>query len=78
MLALVAMGKSQLYLVFFFPKRCFELCELKTKNAETSHVALKYLFFKCEVLLTEMHSMAYAQSGSVTQAKLPVSCICHS
>jgi len=41
--ALVAMGKSKLYLVFFFSKQCFELCELK--KAETSHVTLKYLFF---------------------------------
>lgn len=79
--ALVVMGKSKLCLVcfyFFFPKQCFELCELKNpKKAECSHVALKYLVLNCEVLLTEMHSVAGAQPGSVTKAKLPVSCICH-
>lgn len=50
---------------------------LPPKNAESSHVALKYLVFKCEVLLTETHSAAYAQPGNVTKAELPVSCICH-
>lgn len=56
-----------MFCFLFFPKQCFELCELKTpKKAESSHVALKYLGFnvkycwqKCTVW--HMHNQALWQ-----------------